>query len=175
MSQHIFIHGHNLLTHKHCRWWCYHCDKVILICCIIYKVAAASEGSLCLLMCPGPGLVLGREERIRETIRRGPSRTTGADLVADCILLVSHPCMLFLVLLIHEKVDVCFQASRSTSELMLWFFLKAARQVARAQVSVREIWQHWRGVQWCAGKEVILCWMGYCNFRWRHYMLLRLY
>lgn len=69
--------------------------------------------------------MLGREERIRETKRRGPSRTMGADLVADHFLVVPHPCSLFLVLLIHEKVDVCFQASSSTSELMLGFFLKA--------------------------------------------------
>ena len=88
---------------------------------------------------PGPGLVVGREERIRETKRRGPSRTTGADLLANHFLLVPHLCGLFLVLLIHEKVDVCFQAPSSTSELMLGFFLKADRHTARAQVSVRDI------------------------------------
>lgn len=42
--------------------WCYHCHKVIIICYIIYLVAAASEGSLYLFMCPDPGMLLGREE-----------------------------------------------------------------------------------------------------------------
>jgi len=42
-------------------------------------------------MCPGPGLVLEREEGIREAKRRGPSGTMGADLVADHFLLVPQP------------------------------------------------------------------------------------
>lgn len=82
-------------------------------------------------MCPDPGVVLGREERIRETKRRGPGRTMGADLVADHFFADSPPCGLFLVLLVHLKVDVCFQASSSTCELMLGFFLKVDRHISR--------------------------------------------
>lgn len=89
-------------------------------------------------MCPGPGLVLEREERIRETKGRGPSRAMEPDLVAHHFLLVPNPYGLFL-LLIHEEVNVCFQASSSTSELMLGFFLKADRQQQRVQVSVHDI------------------------------------
>lgn len=55
----------------------------------------------------------------------------GADLAADHFLLVPHPCGLFLVLLIHKELDVGFQASSSTSELMLGFFLQAGRHVER--------------------------------------------
>lgn len=42
-------------------------------------------------MCPGPGLVLEREERIRETKGRGPSRAMGPDLVAHHFFVGSQP------------------------------------------------------------------------------------
>lgn len=173
MSQHVFIHGHNLLTHKQCRWWCYHCDKVILICYIIYKVAAASEGSLCLLMCPGPDLVLGREEGIRKTKKEGSEQAY--ESWPGCRPFFAGSLPLWVVPGVANSWRVGWvQASSSTSELMLGFFLKAGRHVARPQVSVHDIWQHCRGVQWCTGREVILCWMGCCSGGWQHCLLFRL-
>lgn len=53
-------------------------------------------------------------------------------------LMVPHPCGLFLVLLIHEKVDMCFQAASSSSEWMLGFLLKADRHIVKAQVSTSD-------------------------------------
>lgn len=78
-------------------------------------------------MCPGPGLVLEREERIRETkggVLAGLQDLTWLHTIF-CWFPTSVGCSL---LLIHEEVNVCFQASSSTSELMLGFFLKADRQ-----------------------------------------------
>lgn len=153
----MLVHGHNLLTPEHHRWWCYHCT-VILIYYIIYKVAAASEGSLCLLVCPGPGVMLGWEEdqgNKKEGSWQDYRSWPGCRWFFS---LISHPCGLFLVLLPHLKVAVCLQASSSTCELMLGFFLKVNRHTAAgAQESLCDIWQHWRDVQWCLGQEGILC------------------
>lgn len=63
VSESAHIHSWaQLITREHYRGWCYRCCEVISICYIIYKVTAASEGSLYVLMCPGPGVMLGWEE-----------------------------------------------------------------------------------------------------------------